>query len=89
MKKVLILLFIRLVVKNTDDAIKIYYVIFKPENDKQPEYGNVSITKPQPKPISKQKELLESLEFLKNKKVKTKQDKESIEIINSVLKNMV
>jgi hypothetical protein len=28
------------------------------------------------------------LEFLKNKKVKTKQDKESIDIINSVLKNM-
>lgn len=87
MKKVLILLFIRLVVKNTDDAIKIYHVIFKPENDKQPEYGNVSITKP--KPITKKDELLESLEYLKNKKVKTKQDKESIDIINTVLKNMV
>ena len=87
MKKVLILLFIRLFVKNTDEAIKIYHVIFKPENDKQPEYGNVSITKP--KPTTKKDELLESLEYLKNKKVKTKQDKESIDIINTVLKNMV
>ncbi len=88
MRKLLILLFIRAIVKNTNDAIKIYDVIFKTENNKQPEYGNVSITKPHPKPVTKKEELLESLEFLKNKKVKTKQDKESIEIINSVLKNM-
>ena len=87
MEKLLILLFIRLIVRDTKEAIKIYEVIFKKENNKQPEYGNVSITKP--KPITKKEELLESLEFLKNKKVKTKQDKESIEIINSVLKNMV
>ena len=87
MEKLLILLFIRLIVRDTNEAIKIYEVIFKKENNKQPEYGNVSITKPTP--ITKKEELLESLEFLKNKKVKTKQDKESIEIINSVLKNMV
>jgi hypothetical protein len=88
MRKLFTLLLIRLIVKNTDESIKLYETIFRPEFKLQPEYGNVSITKPQPKPISKQEELLESLEFLKNKKVKTKQDKESIEIINSVLKNM-
>jgi hypothetical protein len=89
MEKLLILLFIRLIVRDTNEAIKIYEVIFKKENNKQPEYGNVTITKPKPKPVTKKEELLESLEFLRNKKVKTKQDKESIDIINTVLKNMV
>lgn len=88
MEKLLTLLLIRLIVKDTDESIKIYNAIFKTQSNKQPEYGNVSITKPQPKPVTKREELLESLEFLKNKKVKTKQDKESIDIINSVLKNM-
>jgi hypothetical protein len=40
------------------------------------------------KPIDKKEELLESLEFLRKKQYKTKQDKESIQIINSILKNM-
>lgn len=40
------------------------------------------------KPMDKKEELLESLEFLRKKQYKTKQDKESIEIINSILKNM-
>jgi len=40
------------------------------------------------KPVDKKEELLESLEFLRKKQYKTKQDKESIEIINSILKNM-
>jgi hypothetical protein len=88
MRKLLSILLIRLIVKDTDESIKLYETIFRPEPKPQLEYGNVSITKPQSKPISKQEELLESLEFLKNKKVKTKQDKESIDIINSVLKNM-
>lgn len=88
MEKLLILLLIRLIVKDTNEAIKIYDVIFKKETNKEPEYGNVSITKPQPKPVTKKEELLESLQYLKNKKFKTKQDKESIDIINSVLKNM-
>lgn len=88
MRKLLILLVIRLIVKNTDESIKLYETIFRPEIKSNLEYGNVSIAKPQQKPVTKKEELLESLEFLKNKKVKTKQDKESIEIINSVLKNM-
>jgi hypothetical protein len=32
--------------------------------------------------------LLESLQYLNNKKSKTKQDRESIDIIKSILKNM-
>ena len=87
MEKLLVLLLIRLIVKDTDESIKIYNAIFKPTVDTS-KFGNVSVTPPQPKPVTKREELLESLEFLKNKKVKTKQDKESIDIINSVLKNM-
>jgi hypothetical protein len=37
---------------------------------------------------SKKDELIESLEYLKNKKVKSKQDKESIYSLEMVLKNM-
>jgi len=44
--------------------------------------------KPSPKPVTKKDELLESLQYLNNKKFKTKQDRESIDIIKSILKNM-
>lgn len=44
--------------------------------------------KPSPKPVTKKEELLESLQYLNNKKSKTKQDRESIDIIKSILKNM-
>ena len=37
---------------------------------------------------SKKDEILDSLNYLKNKKVKTKQDKESIYSLEMVLKNM-
>jgi hypothetical protein len=87
MRKLLSILLIRLIVKDTDESIKIFNTVFKPSVDAHT-YGNVSVTPQQIKPVTKREELLESLEFLKNKKVKTKQDKESIDIINSVLKNM-
>ena len=44
--------------------------------------------KPSPKPVTKKEELLESLQYLTNKKSKTKQDRESIDIIKSILKNI-
>ena len=44
--------------------------------------------KPSPKPVTKKEELLESLQYLTNKKSITKQDRESIDIIKSILKNM-
>lgn len=43
-------------------------------------------TKTQPK--SKKDEVIESLEFLNKKKIKSKQDKESIELLESILKNI-
>jgi 23S rRNA-/tRNA-specific pseudouridylate synthase len=41
------------------------------------------------KPMDKKQEMVESLEYLKAKSVKSKQDKESISMLEAVLKNMV
>jgi hypothetical protein len=40
------------------------------------------------KPMDKKQEMIESLEYLKNKPVKSKQDKISMDILQAVLKNM-
>ena len=40
------------------------------------------------KPMDKKQELIESLKFLKEKSIKTKQDKESISMLEAILKNM-
>ena len=49
--------------------------------------SNVSVVSVQ-NTKSKKDEVLDSLNYLKNKKVKTKQDKESIYSLEMVLKNM-
>jgi hypothetical protein len=41
------------------------------------------------KPMDKKQEMIESLEYLKKKPVKTKQDKISIDMLESILKNMM
>jgi 23S rRNA-/tRNA-specific pseudouridylate synthase len=41
------------------------------------------------KPTDKKQEMIESLEYLKKKPVKSKQDKISIDMLEAVLKNMV
>lgn len=40
------------------------------------------------KPVDKKQELVESLEYLRKKTIKTKQDKDSISMLEAVLKNM-
>jgi len=40
------------------------------------------------KPMDKKQEMIESLEYLKSKSVKSKQDKISIDMLESILKNM-
>lgn len=40
------------------------------------------------KPMDKKQEMVESLEYLKAKPTKSKQDKESISVLEAVLKNM-
>ena len=40
------------------------------------------------KPMDKKQEMVESLEYLKSKPTKSKQDKESISMLEAILKNM-
>jgi hypothetical protein len=46
------------------------------------------VNNPTSNPKSKKEEVLQSLEYLKSKQVKTKQDKESIYTLEMVLKSM-
>ena len=89
----MILLTIRMVVRNTDEAIKIYNTIFSEQKVKKSPVvlsGTTKspITQIVSKPSSKKEELMESLDYLKNKKVKTKKDKDSIGMLEAILKNM-
>lgn len=52
------------------------------------EKSNVVLGEIKSQPKSKKDEVIESLEFLKKKRFKTKQDKESIDLLESVLKNI-
>ena len=93
MEKLLVLLAIRAFVRNTDDSIKIYNALFSEEKHvvkKDKPYITGTTNKPivEVKSPSKRDELLESLTHLKSKKVKTKQDKDSIGVLEAVLKNM-
>jgi hypothetical protein len=100
MKKLITFTLIRLFTKSNNDAIKIFKAIDSSDKRRIPKSTPQKVvkvvntpkfvppTRELHKPISKKEELLESLDYLKNKKVKTKQDKESIDIINTVLKNM-
>jgi hypothetical protein len=90
--KLLKYLIIRITCKGSDAAIRVYNTL----------YPNVEPTVPQPqivkqpivvpnsplKPKDKKQEMIESLEYLKSKSVKSKKDKESISMLEAVLKNM-
>jgi len=98
MKKLFYYLVIRCTTRRAETASKIYQTIYHSEN------GNpvINITKTeglinQSKPMNvvgvqsvpnKKQEIVDSLNYLKSKKVKTKQDKDSIYSLEMVLKNM-
>ena len=102
--KILDFLAVRLISKDTESAVKVYNALYNqpPVVSKPTPKPIVKVVekivyvpapapvepKPSPKPVTKKEELLESLQYLNNKKSKTKQDRESIDIIKSILKNM-
>jgi hypothetical protein len=94
MKKLVMFLIIRLFIRNTDESIKIYNTLFSVPKDepKKPSESIIGTTsKPiveVKKPSTKKDELIESLSYLKNKSSKTKQDKDSIGVLEAVLKNL-
>jgi hypothetical protein len=94
MKKLFLFLTIRLFIRNTDESIKIYNALFCKElnEPKKPSESIIGTTTKRfveiKKPSTKKDELIESLSYLKNKSSKTKQDKDSIGVLEAVLKNM-
>jgi hypothetical protein len=87
MKELLKYLVIRLTTRHAKTAIDIYNTLYP--NQKEVVYvdNTTSVVSVQ-NTKSKKGEILDSLNYLKNKKVKTKQDKESIYSLEMVLKNM-
>ena len=87
MKELLKYLVIRITTRHAKTAIDIYNTLYP--NQKEVVYvdNSTSVVSVQ-NTKSKKDEILDSLNYLKNKKVKTKQDKESIYSLEMVLKNM-
>ena len=87
MKELLKYLVIRCTTRHAKTAIDVYNTLYPKQKeviyvDNSTPVVSVQNTK------SKKDEILDSLNYLKNKKVKTKQDKESIYSLEMVLKNM-
>ena len=87
MKELLKYLVIRCTTRHAKTAIDIFNTLYP--NQKEVVYINnaTSVVSVQ-NTKSKKDEILDSLNYLKNKKVKTKQDKESIYSLEMVLKNI-
>lgn len=76
--------------RHASTAIDIYKTLYNTKKDSKVVYvdkPSLSINSV-PKSNSKKQELIDSLEYLKSKKTKTKKDKESIYTLEMVLKNM-
>ncbi len=94
MEKLFTLLAIRALTKNTDEAIKIYNTLYNNQSINTPKKPatiggttNTPIVEKSKTP-DKKTELVESLSYLKGKKTKTIQDKNSIGLIEAILNNM-
>ena len=75
---------IRMLSKDVDTALKVYNILY-PNNVMS---ENKTYTPKTEEFSSKKDEVLKSLEYLKSKSVKTKKDKESINMLEMILKNM-
>tara|TARA_B100001175_G_C18943757_1_gene372649 strand:+ start:156 stop:428 length:273 start_codon:yes stop_codon:yes gene_type:complete len=89
MKKLFIYLIIRMTTRHALNAIKIYDTIY---NRKQPQKPKKKVVKEtqyrQPVISNKKDEVIKSLNYLKSKTVKSKQDKSSISMLEGVLATM-
>ena len=89
MKKLFYYLIIRLTTRHAETAIKIYEKIYnhQPQGSIIEPIARPVVNEPKHSTNNKQ-QLIESLSYLKSKKVKTKQYKDSIYTLEMVLKNM-
>lgn len=91
MKKIFAYCIVNLFTWNPDKSLNIVREFLNDNPEIKPVVSKKVVYEPQQKktpPKSKRDELLESLEYLKSKKTKTKQDKESIYALEMILKNM-
>lgn len=90
--KLLKYLIIRVTCKNADTALKVYKTLYPnvtpPVNQPQVVKQSINVPNSPFKPMDKKQEMIESLEYLNSKSVKSKKDKESISMLEAVLKNM-
>jgi hypothetical protein len=87
MKKFLGYYFIYRTTKNPMMAAQIYQMIYQNKQLPTQQVEAVKGATNQISPTNKKEELEESLKYLKSKTLKTKKDKESINIIESILVN--
>jgi hypothetical protein len=90
MKKLLAYYFIYRTTRDAMTAAKIYQMLYHPEmttNTQVFESVKPSAVET-PRVSGKKQEIVESLNYLKNKSIKTKQDRESIYSLEVVLKGM-
>jgi hypothetical protein len=93
MDKIIAYILVNLVTWNPDKSMEIVREFLGGDPVIKPTINNKVVTpvvqQKKTPPKSKRDELLESLNYLKSKSVKTKQDKESIYTLEVILKNMV
>lgn len=92
MKKIFTYCLVNLFTWNPNKSLEIVREFLGDASISNPSPTKKVLSQTQPKktqPKSKRDELLESLNYLKSKETKTKQDKESIYTLEMVLKNMV
>jgi len=85
MRKLFLYLIIRLTTRHAATAVKIYESIYHKENYKP---SPVPIKKKVVTPVDKKQEIIDSLNYLKNKSIKSKRDKGSISMLEGVLATM-
>ena len=96
MKKLFIYLIIRLTTRHAKTAVEIYEKIYNPKKTikkdkvlKEVESKKVNKNTHQKFSVNpKKQEVLDSLQYLKSKEVKSKQDKSSISMLEGVLASM-
>jgi hypothetical protein len=87
MKKLIVSIIVLIITKSITKTSVIIDIIYddKKTLDKNDNYKNDSNKSSS---VEKKQDLLDSLSYLKSKKVKTKQDKESIYTLEMILRNM-
>jgi hypothetical protein len=87
MKKLIVSIIVLIITKSISKTSVIVDIIYD-DKSVQNKSTNNNINLNNNSDVDKKKEVLDSLNYLKSKKVKTKQDKESIYTLEMILRNL-